>query len=59
MIIAPLDNNQIGIILQTTGNMMVLTQEEYAELVMGLQGQEVEDEEGWAWKRGKRKISQP
>ena len=46
MIIIPLDNNQVGIILQSTGNMMTLTQDEYAELVMGLQGQEVEDEEG-------------
>lgn len=45
MVIVPLDNSQIGIILQTTENMLVLTQEEYAELVMGLQGQEVEDEE--------------
>ena len=46
MIIIPLDNSLVGIILQSTGNMMTLTQDEYAELVMGLQGQEVEDEEG-------------
>lgn len=46
MIIVPLDNNQVGIILQTTGKMMTVTQDEYAELVIGLQGQEVYDEEG-------------
>jgi hypothetical protein len=44
MIIIPLENNQIGIILQTTGSQMVLTQEEYTELVMGLEGQGVEDD---------------
>lgn len=44
MIIAPLEDGRIGIVLQTTENLLVLTQEEYAELVMGLQGQEVEDE---------------
>lgn len=40
MIILPLDNNQIEIILQTTENKLVLTQEEYLELVEGLHYEE-------------------
>lgn len=44
MIIIPTEDNQIVIILQTTGSQMMLTQEEYTELVMGLEGQGIENE---------------
>lgn len=44
MVIIPIENNQIVIFLQTTGSQMILTQEEYSELVMGLEGQGVEDD---------------
>ena len=45
MIIAPLDNGSVGMIFNTTGKQMVLTQEEYQELGMSFGADEFFEEE--------------